>query len=71
MVAVAVAVADVPAALAEAVQSGILAEEELDEPRYRFAHAIIRTAVTTGMTGLHLQDLNVAAAEAWAALPPA
>ena len=62
---------DVPAALAEAVQSGILAEEELDEPRYRFAHAIIRTAVTTGMTGLHLQDLNVAAAEAWAALPPA
>ena len=63
-------VPDVPAALAEAVQAGILAEEELDEPRYRFAHAIIRTAVTTGMTGLHLQDLNVAAAEAWAALSP-
>ena len=58
-------VANVPDALAEAVRAGILAEEDLDEPRYRFAHAIIRKAATTGMTSLHLQDLHVAAAEAW------
>ena len=58
-------VPNVPDALAEAVRAGIIAEEDGDEPRYRFAHAIIRKAATSGMTSLHLQDLHVAAAEAW------
>lgn len=62
-------VTSVPDALAEAVRAGILAEEDLDEPRYRFAHAIVRKAATTGMTSLHLQDLHVAAAEAWGSVP--
>ncbi len=62
-------VADVPAALAEAVQAGILTEEDLDERRYRFTHAIVRKAATATMSGLQLEDLHIAAAEAWASQP--
>ena len=62
-------VSDVPAALAEATQAGILTEEDLDERRYRFTHAIIRKAATATMSGLHLEDLHIAAAEAWASQP--
>ncbi len=62
-------VSDVPAALAEATQAGILTEEDLDEPHYRFTHAIIRTAATAAMTSLHLEDFHIAAAEAWASQP--
>lgn len=62
-------VTDVPAAVAEATQAGILAEEDLDERSYRFTHAILRTAATAAMSVLHLEDLHIAAAEAWASQP--
>lgn len=58
-------VSDVPAALAEATRAGILTEEELDERRYRFTHAIIRKAATAGMSSLQMEDLHMAAANAW------
>lgn len=60
-------VSDVPAALAEATQAGILDEvDHHGERQYRFTHAILRKAATTSMSVLQLEDLHVAAAEAWA-----
>ena len=62
-------VSDVPAALAEATQAGILSAVELGERQYRFTHAIIRKAATASMSVLHVEDLHVAAAKAWASQP--
>jgi DNA-binding SARP family transcriptional activator len=62
-------VQDVPAALAEATQAGILAEVDHDERQYQFTHAIIRKAATASMSVLHLEDLHMAAAGAWASQP--
>jgi DNA-binding SARP family transcriptional activator len=62
-------VPDVPAALAEATHAGILAEVDHDERQYQFTHAIIRKAATASMSVLHLEDLHVAAARAWATQP--
>ncbi|MDW3212566.1 MAG: BTAD domain-containing putative transcriptional regulator [Ilumatobacteraceae bacterium] len=62
-------VSDVPAALAEATQAGILDEVDHGERQYRFTHAILRKAATASMSVLHLEDLHVAAARAWASQP--
>lgn len=62
-------VPDVPGALAEATQAGILTEVDNAERQYQFTHAIIRKAATASMSVLHLEDLHVAAAEAWASQP--
>lgn len=62
-------VSDVPAALAEATQAGILTEEDVDERRYRFTHAIIRSAANATISSLQLEDLHLAAALAWASQP--
>jgi DNA-binding SARP family transcriptional activator len=62
-------VPDVPSALAEATQAGILTEVDHGERQYRFTHAIIRKAATASMSVLHLEDLHVAAAGAWASQP--
>ncbi len=62
-------VSDVPAALAEATQAGILSEVDHGERQYRFTHAILRKAATASMSVLHLEDLHVAAARAWASQP--
>jgi|GEM_PF-1456077 len=62
-------VPDVPAALAEATQAGILAEVDHGERQYQFTHAIIRKAATASMSALHLEDLHVAAEGAWASQP--
>lgn len=63
-------VPDVPGALAEATQAGILTEVDHGERQYQFAHAIIRKAATASMSALHLEDLHVAAAGAWKSQPP-
>jgi DNA-binding SARP family transcriptional activator len=63
-------VPDVPGALAEATQAGILTEVDHGERQYQFTHAIIRKAATASMSVLHLEDLHVAAAAAWASQPP-
>lgn len=62
-------VPDVPTALAEATQAGILDEVDHGERQYRFTHAILRKAATASMSVLHLEDLHVAAARAWASQP--
>jgi predicted ATPase len=62
-------VSDVPTALEEATQAGILTEVEHGERQYQFTHAIIRKAATASMSALHLEDLHVAAAKAWASQP--
>ena len=63
-------VPDVPGALAEATQAGILTEVDHGQRQYQFTHAIIRKAATASMSVLHLEDLHVAAAAAWASQPP-
>ena len=62
-------VPDVPKALAEATRAGILTEVDHGERQYQFTHAIIRKAATASMSVLHLEDLHVAAANAWASQP--
>ena len=63
-------VPDVPGALAEATQAGILTEVDHGQRQYQFTHASIRKAATASMSVLHLEDLHVAAAAAWASQPP-
>lgn len=62
-------VPDVPKALAEATRAGILTEVDHGERQYQFTHAIIRKAATASISALHLEDLHVAAAKAWASQP--
>lgn len=52
-------------AIRESVQAGILVEVDTTEPRYRFAHSIIRKAAAASLTAIHRQDLHLAAAIAW------
>lgn len=63
-------VPDVPRALAEATRAGILTHVDHGERQYQFTHAIIRKAATASISVLHLEDLHVAAAKAWASQPP-
>lgn len=60
---------NVSASLSELTSRGILTEEQASERRYRFTHAIIRSAVTASMTSLEREDRHLEAAEAWAGLP--